>query len=181
MYHYIINKGSENDYQKEDTGPIFETELEAHKALIDALNEAHGSKWFPNDKTWSWMEDLQHDKMVEQLIALLENKKGVKFPGQYIFRDAWVGNYIAGYAGEYHEPQPVKEPEPFKPYDMEPFAISDPFKWQSWLDNNQDFYGYACIAYAARWAHLMEQRMADGATVEEVADDDSIRNVIRQL
>ncbi|MFA6270740.1 MAG: hypothetical protein WC657_06070 [Candidatus Paceibacterota bacterium] len=52
---------------------------------------------------------------------------------------------------------------------FEPFSISDPAKWQEFI-TSQDSYRRACCAYAARWANLMEQRMADGAALEDVAD-----------
>lgn len=53
-----------------------------------------------------------------------------------------------------------------------PFAVSDRPKWDEWVKNNSDgFYGECVLRYAASWAHLMEQAMADGKEFEDVADE----------
>lgn len=63
------------------------------------------------------------------------------------------------------------------------FAISDPTQWKRFLeDESQNPYGFACLRYAARWANLMEARLAAGATdvasiakeMSHEADDDGI-------
>ncbi len=63
------------------------------------------------------------------------------------------------------------------------FTISDPAGWQEWLTKNSDDpYGFACLRYAAHWAHLMEDRLAAGAPdvasiakeTSHEADDDGI-------
>lgn len=63
------------------------------------------------------------------------------------------------------------------------FAISDPTQWNKFLeDESQNPYGFACLRYAARWANLMEARLAAGATdvasiakeTSHEADDDGI-------
>ena len=51
--------------------------------------------------------------------------------------------------------------------------IVDDQAWQSRRDNNTDPYGGGVISYAERWADLMEARMAEGHTLEEVAKDTS--------
>jgi hypothetical protein len=47
--------------------------------------------------------------------------------------------------------------------------ISDQPAWDKWVSSNTDPYGKAIIIYAERWADLMEERMADGAPLTEVA------------
>jgi hypothetical protein len=47
--------------------------------------------------------------------------------------------------------------------------LRDEKAWASWKENNQDDYGGAVMTYAERWANMMEQRMADGATLSDVA------------
>lgn len=48
--------------------------------------------------------------------------------------------------------------------------ISDQNAWQRWVDNNQDPYGSGVIRFAERWADLMEAKMAEGATLEDIAE-----------
>jgi hypothetical protein len=47
--------------------------------------------------------------------------------------------------------------------------IKDKKAWKDWVDNNYDPYGKGVIDYAERWANLMEERMAEGKTLEDVA------------
>lgn len=47
--------------------------------------------------------------------------------------------------------------------------IADEAAWQSWKDNNQDEYGGAIIAYAERWARLMQVEINAGKKLEDVA------------
>lgn len=63
------------------------------------------------------------------------------------------------------------------------FQCSDQALWDEFrTKNSEDPYGFACVRYAARWAHLMEARIADGACdiasfakeTSHEADDDGI-------
>lgn len=45
--------------------------------------------------------------------------------------------------------------------------------FDKWVAINDDPYGKACVDYAIRWANLMEQHMAAGAKLEDIADNDS--------
>ena len=45
--------------------------------------------------------------------------------------------------------------------------------WQETVDANQDPYGKAGVNYARAWAELMEERMADGRAIEEIAEQAS--------
>ncbi len=47
--------------------------------------------------------------------------------------------------------------------------ITNESVWQEWNANNQDEYGGAVIRYAECWANLMEERMAGGAKLEDIA------------
>jgi hypothetical protein len=47
--------------------------------------------------------------------------------------------------------------------------ISDQGTWDSWLHSNTDAYGSAVIRYAQKWANAMEDEMAAGAELEDVA------------
>lgn len=49
--------------------------------------------------------------------------------------------------------------------------IKDTEAWLKWEENNKDPYGKAVIDYAKRWAELMEAKMQEGKTLEEIADD----------
>lgn len=51
--------------------------------------------------------------------------------------------------------------------------IKDREAWKAWVDKNQDPYGKAVIDYAKRWADLMEERMANGENLEEIAKETS--------
>lgn len=51
--------------------------------------------------------------------------------------------------------------------------LKDAEIWQSWLDANQDGYGSACMRYAQAWAELMEAKLAEGVTLEDIAKDTS--------
>lgn len=54
------------------------------------------------------------------------------------------------------------------------FDVSDEAAWNSYLEvNRDDGYGEAVLRYAARWARLMEQRIAAGESLESVADEES--------
>lgn len=50
------------------------------------------------------------------------------------------------------------------------FALKDADGWQRTVDANADPYGAAVIRYAARWAALIEQELAGGKTVADVAE-----------
>lgn len=49
--------------------------------------------------------------------------------------------------------------------------LKDAAGWQKGLDNNRDGYGAAVFKYAERWADLMEEAMAGGAKLRDVAKD----------
>lgn len=51
--------------------------------------------------------------------------------------------------------------------------IKDQDAWNEWVENNTDPYGRGVITYAERWANLMEERMAGGAPLTEVAQQAS--------
>lgn len=53
--------------------------------------------------------------------------------------------------------------------DAPPMEVSDEAAWQSWKDNNQDGYGAGVIAFAERWARLMQLEMANGQKLEDIA------------
>lgn len=46
---------------------------------------------------------------------------------------------------------------------------SDPEAWETFIMANQNSYGRGIIEYAERWARLMQLEMANGKTLEEVA------------
>ena len=48
--------------------------------------------------------------------------------------------------------------------------LKDEAAWQKWVDANQDPYGGACVEYARRWAEMMEEEVAGGAVLEDIAD-----------
>lgn len=52
---------------------------------------------------------------------------------------------------------------------MPRFVVTDRVGWRACIANNRDAYGGAAVVYAARWAYLMEQRMAAGARLEDIA------------
>lgn len=54
-----------------------------------------------------------------------------------------------------------------------PMAVVDEAAWQSWKDANSDPYGSGIIRYAEAWARLMQAEIANGATLEDVADTTS--------
>ena len=56
---------------------------------------------------------------------------------------------------------------------METFTISNDENWKKWVESNDDPYGMACVTFAARWANLMEKRMADGAKLQDIAKETS--------
>ena len=47
--------------------------------------------------------------------------------------------------------------------------IKDTDIWNKIKKNNTDPYGGGCVRYAEAWADLMEERMADGGSVADVA------------
>jgi hypothetical protein len=49
--------------------------------------------------------------------------------------------------------------------------ISNEQAWNEWVEANTDsYYGAGVIRYAERWAELIESELADGKTLEAVAD-----------
>ena len=51
--------------------------------------------------------------------------------------------------------------------------IKDADGWKKSQENNTDPYGAAVIRYAERWADMMEQRLADGEKLADIADETS--------
>ena len=51
--------------------------------------------------------------------------------------------------------------------------LKDEPSWKDYVDANEDDYGRACVEYAERWANVMEERMAAGAKLEDVAGETS--------
>lgn len=51
----------------------------------------------------------------------------------------------------------------------EPFTLLDAEGWRKTVEINDDPYGSCAVMYAARWANMMEARMAEGATLEDIA------------
>lgn len=47
--------------------------------------------------------------------------------------------------------------------------LKDPEGWSKTVEANTDGYGSGVIRFAERWADLMEQRMAEGATLTDIA------------
>mgnify|MGYP001564963634 FL=1 len=54
-----------------------------------------------------------------------------------------------------------------------PFDVVDAVAWAERVRINDDPYGAAIIQYAARWANLMERRMAAGSTIADCAEQTS--------
>lgn len=52
-----------------------------------------------------------------------------------------------------------------------PIELSDPEKWQSFVDSNTDPYGGRCVRYAEEWARLMQVRLESGESIVECADE----------
>lgn len=51
--------------------------------------------------------------------------------------------------------------------------LKDKEAWNSWVKNNTDLYGKACVDYAKTWAELMERLMEKGEKLEEIAQQSS--------
>ena len=43
--------------------------------------------------------------------------------------------------------------------------------YEEWKTNNTDAYGSAIFRYAERWANLMEERIANGEKIEDIAKE----------
>jgi hypothetical protein len=54
-----------------------------------------------------------------------------------------------------------------------PMELVDEAAWQSSKDANTDPYGSGIIRYAEAWARLMQAEIANGAALEDIADDTS--------
>lgn len=50
------------------------------------------------------------------------------------------------------------------------FKLKDEAGWKLSVEKNQDGYGSGVIRFAARWANLMEAKMAKGAKLKDIAD-----------
>ena len=51
--------------------------------------------------------------------------------------------------------------------------LRDEAAWKSWVENNRDDYGAACVQYAEKWANLMEAKLAEGSKLEDIAKQTS--------
>ena len=51
--------------------------------------------------------------------------------------------------------------------------FKDEPRWKEYVEANTDPYGGACVVYAERWADLMESRIAQGATLADIAEKTS--------
>ena len=51
--------------------------------------------------------------------------------------------------------------------------LKDAEGWQKTVEVNDDPYGKAGVDYARRWAELMEERMAEGSALKDIAKDTS--------
>ena len=47
--------------------------------------------------------------------------------------------------------------------------------WEKGIENNTDPYGSAVYIYAKRWANLMEEEIASGKSVSDIAEETSHR------
>lgn len=55
--------------------------------------------------------------------------------------------------------------------DLKPFALKDQALWEKYVASNADDpYGNRITEYAADWAFLMEERMAKGEKLNDIAD-----------
>ena len=64
-----------------------------------------------------------------------------------------------------------RQAEAAKAEGLLPFSVRDQDSWNKDVAaNNDGGYGECCLRYAARWAHLMEKRMAAGEKLEDIAD-----------
>jgi len=45
--------------------------------------------------------------------------------------------------------------------------------WNTFIENNTDPYGKACVDYAKAWAELMEKRINTGEKLEDIAEQTS--------
>jgi hypothetical protein len=48
--------------------------------------------------------------------------------------------------------------------------IKDIQAYENWKANNTDPYGLAIFRYAERWANMMEERIANGEKIENIAE-----------
>lgn len=54
------------------------------------------------------------------------------------------------------------------------FDVADESAWAKYRKNNEDDdYGECCLRYAARWANLMDVRIAAGEKLEDIANSTS--------
>lgn len=51
--------------------------------------------------------------------------------------------------------------------------LKDKEAWKKWVDGNDDSYGNAIIRYTERWADLMEEHLAKGENLGDVAKETS--------
>ncbi|OGF59500.1 hypothetical protein A3I28_00310 [Candidatus Giovannonibacteria bacterium RIFCSPLOWO2_02_FULL_43_37] len=70
-------------------------------------------------------------------------------------------------------------------YSVQPFSVADSEGWKVLMQKNSDGGWPMINSYVSRWANLMEQRMALGERLENIAeitsqeaDDDKVLNMI---
>lgn len=51
--------------------------------------------------------------------------------------------------------------------------VSKPDDWHSFVENNSDPYGAACVRFADQWGRLMQVRLAEGKRLEDIAQETS--------
>ena len=84
--------------------------------------------------------------------------------------------------GEADEPEdtPADEPEdtadPF--VGLCTFELSDRERWRTWVTQNTDAYGRGVIEYAARWASLVEDKIAERRAAEDRYPDPHTLNAM---
>lgn len=54
-------------------------------------------------------------------------------------------------------------------------TLKDQAAWDQFVSKNTDPYGKAIVAFAERWANLMEPQIKAGKTLAQVADKASVR------
>ena len=49
--------------------------------------------------------------------------------------------------------------------------FKDEAGWNEFVKNNSDPYGGACVSYAKRWAEMMEKRINEGESINDIAQE----------
>lgn len=86
--------------------------------------------------------------------------------------EAWL-NSPEGQAAEKARKEAAERAAAAAAEGVKEFSVSDQDAWALWQQNNQSGYGACVMRYAARWANLMEVKMAAGAKLEDIASETS--------